>query len=451
MSKTSAILGMVKQLKTIAKKNAASSSSKVQNHQVIEGEAKIRDPLDTDYADVQQMFRHQFPSITRQVLGRHYTTVNQLARFVVPNGLDQAADEVFKLLSDFSRQIATTDHVLHQTGQKNIEELQQNLERSQRASRAFKENNKILAVTQGAICGATGVVGAAIDLPVSVIISLKTIYEIGHVYGFELDNDEDQRAVYHALSKADIGLVAEKQTILLGLRTLQSIFKSGDYQQLQNFLGTGYSIAQFQDYFKDQQGQYKWSKLQWLHKISVLKFVTPVIGGAVAAYYNVKMIDAVAKQADEMFASARQYLQIHHDQQISVFDAYQQNRVDENKKAFIPELHESSSYQKSSSATEPKNDAIVEVQVQDKDQQQNTEQAVVEVPDDIAIQKGIEALAEQYVETPVAEKSLNPEYENQQTTHNTVPQTTQKTPSGQAKAKRSPRQKKVTKAQGSDQ
>ena len=307
----------------VGSSNQANKNKTTAVGEVIEGSAQEKHLWDTEYQDLQQLFRHQFPSVTKQLLGRRYNTINKVSRFVLPNGMDQAADELLELLSDFASGWASTDAVLSATGCKQIDQLTKDVQRSQRAGFALKEVNKAMAAVQGAFSGATGLLGAAIDLPASVIFSLKTIYEIGHSYGFELESKEDQKAVYFALSQMDLGLIAEKQALFLVLRSFKNLSATGDLSQIQSFLNSNYGIEQFNSYLVDENGDYKWSVLNLLTKLKALRFVTPVVGGAVGAFYNVKLVEEVAVKADEFFAQARHYFKDNPQSAFSILDAYE--------------------------------------------------------------------------------------------------------------------------------
>lgn len=335
MSKTASVLDLVrrqsKKITTLGQKSVQKmTKSSVEKYQpraskgqVVEGQARQREFFDTDYQDIQQLFRHQFPTLTKQLLGKRYNSINKMSHFILPNGMDQAADEVLELLSEFAGQWANTERVLTATGVDSIQALQGDVARSARAAGALKEVTKMIAAAQGGISGVLGLVGSAIDLPMSVIFPLKTIYEIGHVYGFELDNEEDIQAVHHVLTQADLGLIAEKQTLFLALRSLKQVLDSGDYQQMQSFLSSHYSIEQFYQNLVDTDGEYKWPALNVLTKFKLLKYATPILGGAVGIVYNLRLIEEVAEQANDIFATARSYMLAHPaHQEITIMQAY---------------------------------------------------------------------------------------------------------------------------------
>lgn len=376
---------------------------------VVEGQAQERQLWDTDYQDLHQLFRHQFPSVTKQLLGRRYNTVNKVSRLVLPNGMDQAADELLELLDDFASQWASTASVLSATGCKQINQLANNAARSQRTGFALKEVNKAIAALQGAVSGMTGLFGAAVDLPASVIFSLKTIYEIGHSYGFELDRVEDQKAVYFALSQMDLGLIAEKQTLFLVLRGFKNIVATGDISQIQSFLNSNYSVEQFSNYLVDENGQYKWSALNILDKVKVLRFATPIVGGAVGALYSVKLIEEVAFKADGFFAQARLYYKENPESSLSILDAYHsqqqivatQANLLQNASPLLADIAvtavlDTQETQAHAIAALAQNDTIVAVEVQDKPTDKPLASDTADVEN--KIHQGIEQLAAENIE-----------------------------------------------------
>ena len=292
--------------------------------QVIDAQAVVRHASELEYQDLQQLFAQQLPSLTRQLLGARYQSVEKISRLVMPKGYMRLLDTALSGLVVSAQRLAATERVLDQVGEHQLQALQQDIARSQRASQAFTLQNQILAQVQGAICGAAGVVGAAIDLPISTLLALKTIYEIGHAYGFELDHEEDQQAILLALSQSNLALIAEKQAILLTIRGLKEMLVVRDYQPLQRALDSNYSLAQWQHLFKDQHGAYKPLVQQGLAQLTRLKYLTPVAAALVGSYYNHRLIEQVAVQASEIFATARSYLQQQTQQNISLLEAYHQ-------------------------------------------------------------------------------------------------------------------------------
>ena len=247
------------------------------------------------------LFRQQLPGLTRQLLGKRFDTINKFAKFVAPQGsFDMASDQVLELLADFASNLAEARKVLDEAGVATLAELQHDVARSGRLSRALGEQSRILAIVQGAMSGAFGIVGAAADLPASMIIALRTIYLTGRAYGFELDHPEDRAIVFEALSRVDLSLMTEKQAILLGLRSFGNLLNSGDLQHLQSLLGSTNNIEPLKNLLSDENGQLKWKPSP-----AVVRKIAPLLGGIAGAVYNARLIQEVSATAQEVFAEAR--------------------------------------------------------------------------------------------------------------------------------------------------
>ncbi len=204
------------------------------------------------------------PQFPRQLLGRHYNRVNQVASFVSPIFPDKISDYLFDQLNSFTSNISSVDDVLDQAGVRDLEELTQDVDRSKRISQALAEQNKWIASLQGALTGATGVIGSTIDVPASIVMSLRTIYQVGRAYGFELNKDTEQEIVQFIFKQIDLGVIAEKQAVLMGLKTLSNMLQTHDVHQLQNMLGSSNDYEVLKKYFLNEQGQVKWP---WLNHV----------------------------------------------------------------------------------------------------------------------------------------------------------------------------------------
>lgn len=249
-----------------------------------------------------QLFRQQLPGLTRQLLGKRFNTVNKIANLVMPTGsFDKASDQVLELLADFASTLSNNEHVLQEAGVDSLAKLQNDNGRSGRLAGALSEKNRYIGMAQGAISGATGVVGAAADIPFSMILALRTVYLTGRSYGFELNQPEDRALVFEALSNADLSLITEKQAILLGLRSVSGMLGTGNLQGLQNLLGSNNDVEPLIKLLSDANGQ-----LKWKISPSIINRITPIIGGAVGAIYNGRLLKEVGESAKQVFEQARQ-------------------------------------------------------------------------------------------------------------------------------------------------
>ena len=249
-----------------------------------------------------QLFRQQLPGLTRQLLGKRFKTVNKLANMVMPTGtFDKASDQILELLADFASTVSSANDILEEAGVDSLAELQKDTGRSGRLARALGEKNRYIGMAQGAISGATGVVGAASDIPLSMILIFRTVYLTGRSYGFELDTPQDRHLIFDALSNADLTLIAEKQAILLGLRSLSTMLDTGNLQSLQTMLGSNHDVDPLIKFLSDENGQ-----LKWRLSPAIINKITPLVGGAVGAIYNARLLKEVSESASQVFEQARQ-------------------------------------------------------------------------------------------------------------------------------------------------
>ena len=181
---------------------------------------------------------NEMPNLSQQLLGRHYASVNKVTSFVAPNLTDKVSDYLFEQFNHLGSRLSGVDQILDEAGVKDLEELTQDVDRSKRISDLLATQNKWIASVQGALSGATGVVGSAVDVPASLILALRSIYQIGRAYGFELNKDNEQDVVQFIFKQIDLSLIAQKQTLLIALKALSTALESHDLNQLQQLLGT---------------------------------------------------------------------------------------------------------------------------------------------------------------------------------------------------------------------
>lgn len=294
---------------------------------VIEGSARSKGVFEANvYENPQQLLRTHVPHVSRQLLGRHYGTIDRVANFVSPQFSDKVSDYLFDQLNTFTNNISSVDAVLDQAGIRDLEELTKDVSRSQRISKALAEQNKWIASVQGALTGATGVMGSTIDIPVSIVMSLRTIYQVGRSYGFELNKETEQDIVQFVFKQINLGLIAEKQAILMGLKAISNTLETHDVYQLQQLLGSSNDIEALKRWLTNEEGDAKWQWLNHLPKFSVLTKLRPVASASVGALYSWKLIDEVNEKAQMVFSQARTYLIEHKDVHLSPLDAYQKSR-----------------------------------------------------------------------------------------------------------------------------
>ncbi|ENU92681.1 hypothetical protein F971_01668 [Acinetobacter vivianii] len=358
----------------------------------IEGKARFKSPFEVEkYESPQQMLRQQFPKLSHQFLGRHYTRVNSIASFVSPDLGEKASDYLFQWLNEFSSNSSLTEKILEEAGVKDIMELTKDTGRSQRLSQALIEQNKLLAAVQGAVTGATGIWGAAIDIPASIVLTLRTIYQTGRSHGFDLSEENDQEIVAFIFKEIDLSLVAEKQTLLVALKALKSMLETHDLQQFQQLLGSNNDFDLVKKWLVDEQGQFKFGWLNRVPQVSVVGKLTPVAGAALSGFYSWRLLEDVGHKSQSIFGAARFYLNEHPNENISPLDAYYKAEA-LLKKATPRLLNATGEEAKQGLSSETsKNDVITSVSIQTKDTD------TPKTPVDEKVEEGIQQLAEQHV------------------------------------------------------
>jgi uncharacterized protein (DUF697 family) len=80
-----------------------------------------------------------------------------------------------------------------------------------------------LAAAEGGITGAAGLVGVVLDIPGLMTLSLRTIYQIGLCYGFELSGEEGRQLVLRILGLAGANTIKDKEAALFSLAALRQV------------------------------------------------------------------------------------------------------------------------------------------------------------------------------------------------------------------------------------
>ncbi len=370
-----------------------SAAEQAQGSNIIDGKARFKHLLDVDtYENPQQMLRQHLPKLSHQVLGRHYGKANQLAAMVSPDLGDKISEHLFQWLNNFSSNSSLTEKILEEAGVTDIAELTRDTARSQRLSQALIEQNKILAAAQGLATGVAGVWGATVDIPASIVLVLRTIYQTGRSHGFDLSQEQDQEVVAFIFQEIDLGLLAEKHALLLALKAMQSTLATHDLQQFQQLLGSGNDIELAKKWLLNDEGQLKWGWLNHLPQLSVLGKLTPIVGAAVGGFYSWKLLQDVGQKSQAVFGAARFYMNEHPSENMSPLAAYYQAEV-LLQKTGTHTLQVQAEVRHASSTQQNHNAVISHVAVQMKDHAAPTTVAAV----DDKIEQGLQKLATQHV------------------------------------------------------
>lgn len=295
-----------------------------EQQQVLEGQAaKAYSFEKRHYEHPQLMMREHLPRVSSQLLGRHYTALSRVGHMISPELNQKVADYLFDYLNQWVSEQTSVHAVLGAVGAADLAELQKDSARSGRISQALCNQNKIIASLIGGFTGMTGVVGAAIDVPTSLMLALKSIYQTGRAYGFEI-NAEDHAVIEYIFKHIDLGSVAEKQAVLAALRGLHQLLNSHDVQQLQQLLGSSNDIAPLKKWL-NHNSLPTWAKTnvlaEWKGLVYLAK-LTPLFGMGVSVLYSCHLVEDATFKAEHVFAGARQYLLAHPEQELDPLAAY---------------------------------------------------------------------------------------------------------------------------------
>ncbi len=388
----------VKVLNRIAQQGSASAQSQRGLH--LQGQHANHQK--NSFSTPQEMLRQHVPQISKQLLGRHYPRAQQITHLLAPEWSDQLSDYLFEQLNQISSRYSSVEQILDEAGAEQLEELTQDVQRSGRLSQALSEQNKWIAAVQGALSGATGALGSTVDVPASIALALRTIYQTGRAYGFPLNQTHEQEAVQYVFRHVNLGLVAEKQTVLLGMKALVGLLQRHDSQQLQQLLGSSHDAEALKKWLLQENGDFKWPWMQQVPKFTFIGKLTPVTGAGIGAFYSWQLIEEAHRKAQEVFSAARQYLTDHQDSPLSPLAAYEASVRLLAKATPLLSSAQGIEQQDNSPVIEPKeldagsNPAIAKIEIQPKPAESAEDDQQAQGSDD-PVEQGIQALAEQYV------------------------------------------------------
>ena len=391
-----------------APKTVTTLSNQPDQRTVIEGFAEKSGYRQKKYDHPQQMMREHVPQVSRQLFGRHYQRINNVTSFISPQLNDKMSDYFFDKLNDFVSNASSVDHVLKEVGARNLEELKTDVARSERISQALANQNKVLAVLQGSLTGISGVIGAALDVPTSLALALRMVYQTGRAHGFELEKNEEQDVVQYIFKQIDLGSVAEKQALLVAVRTLSQVLQNHNVQQLQQFLGSDNSADPLKKWLSNEDGSLKWSWVDKLPQMTFLNKLTPLAGVGISAVYSWKLVEDANEKAIAIFSEARRYLILHPEKQLSALVAYEKSEILLAKASpiLLADFEATESQPVKSVETE-QNEVITEVQVMSKQDAQDVKKEVKTLQD-LAEEHGVaEEKIEDITETTQVQEPEN--------------------------------------------
>lgn len=241
-------------------------------------------------ADPLAAFKQQIPGIGQKLLGKRYSQVNKLASFVV------SEDTLNRLTSQmFDQGIGVAGH-LHRLTRRGGAQAALERSKADAEARDVLKVNRLLAALEGGLTGAAGVPGAVADLPLLLLLSLRTIYQTADAYGVDLSGEEGRQRIYDVLGSSDLALLGEKQGIMLGIGGVSQFISGGGIDEFKQTLSS------------DQNGEMAQKILSEVGRLlpsisqTLVSRFSTLASGATGVVYNVRIISAVAEAAQAAFA-----------------------------------------------------------------------------------------------------------------------------------------------------
>ena len=254
---------------------------------------------DEDYQ--QDLFREQTLKATQQLLGTRFAAYGKYAKKVVPNSffestVDGAFAQIAKLADNWSQIDLPNQHRFA-----NIVSLDD--EQRYALATDIANQNRALA-TLGGVTGLAGLPGLLADTLWLLLVSLRTVYQLGAVYNKPLTGKQGVKMAYELLANADLSKMQEKQALLAGIGIgkglLDSAQSSGLHNELKN-LGLQNKKVNFYAEQVDSIASQVGIDLDQINLTWIRRFL-PATAVIVGMRYNSQLIDEVIGVAQATFA-----------------------------------------------------------------------------------------------------------------------------------------------------
>ncbi len=252
--------------------------------------------------DARDVFKKQLPTLTKQLVGNRLNVLGQYVAPLIPiQAIETVTEQLFEHAANFANSISATQRIAKRAGVDDIFELRTgDVARCDELVLGVVEENRMIAIAEGGLTGASGVIGAVVDLPLALILSLRTVYQVAHCYGFDLEGEEGRALAFEALKHSDLEILADKQGVLLALAGMRTILESGDLRGVERLIGGGSEVAAIGGAINEFAQKLNLRKpALWLSR------TMPVMTGAAGATYNVRLVSSVAASAQKTFRQAR--------------------------------------------------------------------------------------------------------------------------------------------------
>jgi len=228
-------------------------------------------------------WKNEEPSVISQTAGKALAPVSWLIGKVVP---EAAMRGILDLSSSAAEWLTDTGDLTRDAGVSSLDELRGlGLQRSDELADEVHNWAIGMAGAEGAATGAAGIFGIAADIPMVLVLALRTIHKIGACYGFEAKSKEDKDFMLAILSASSANEMAEKTAALTTLRMVQVSIAKTTWKKLAEKAAT--------DRFSKEAGVIAVKTLAKQLGINMTKrkalqaipAIGAVVGGSVNAWY----------------------------------------------------------------------------------------------------------------------------------------------------------------------
>jgi len=240
------------------------------------------------------IWQGQSPGRVAALMASGLAPVAHLVDKVIPPSAVQAALEA---ACSVGERLTTPAALLSQTGLTSIADLRDNsLELCDSLADKVHDRAIAIAAVEGGVTGASGLAGLALDVPGLMTLSLRTIYQTGLCYGFELKGEEGRRLALHIFSLAGANSLKEKEAALLSLAAMRQMLLQQSWTQIQHAAGAALGKEAMVIALRDTARQLGIN----LTRRKALN-VVPVVGAAVGAAINAGFVKDVGWAARRTF------------------------------------------------------------------------------------------------------------------------------------------------------
>ena len=156
----------------------------------------------------------------------HFRLLDQLSKSVahlverfVPA---QVAKDIIEQVCHEAQLLATQTDIMRKAGIADLAELHHRpLQECDQLATDVTEWAEGIAVVGGAVTGAGGFLTSALDVPLFLMLALRTIVKMGHCYGYPLDHELDRRRILGILMVATTDDPVKKQRLIARIKEVE--------------------------------------------------------------------------------------------------------------------------------------------------------------------------------------------------------------------------------------